>query len=92
MDWIRHIQWPAMVVTVTATWLVASSNDRRRNLAFWVYLTGNALWLAWGLHDRAWALVVLQVALAVMNIRGAKKTDPSAGADAGAGESAGASG
>jgi hypothetical protein len=80
MDWIRHLQWPAMVVTITATWLVASTNEKRRYLAFWVYLASNALWLAWGFHDGAWALVVLQVALAVMNIRGVKKTDPDAGA------------
>jgi hypothetical protein len=78
MDWIRYLQWPAMLVTVAATWLVASTNERRRNLAFWVYLASNALWLVWGFHDGAWALVVLQVALAVMNVRGVKKTDPDA--------------
>lgn len=73
MEWITHLQWPAMVATVAASWLVASTQDRRRRIGFWLFLASNALWLAWGLHDGALALVVLQVALAVMNVRGAIK-------------------
>jgi hypothetical protein len=34
----------------------------------------NVLWIIWGLHDRAYALILLQVALAIMNVRGAGKT------------------
>lgn len=78
MSWLDLIQWPAMVVTVWAAWLVASSRERRRNLGFWIFLLSNGLWIAWGLHSGAWALVVLQLALAAMNIRGARKTDKSA--------------
>lgn len=76
MPWLDLIQWPAMLVTIWASWLVASSQQRRRNLGFWLFLASNALWIAWGLHSGAWALVVLQLALAAMNIRGARKTEP----------------
>jgi len=73
MDFLTHLQWPAMIVTVGATWLVGSSNDRRRRAGFWLFLVSNVLWVAWGLHAQAPALVALQFALAAMNIRGARK-------------------
>lgn len=69
------VQWPAMVVTVGASWLVASKRDGRRSAGFWVFLLSNAIWIAWGLHSGAHALVVLQVCLAAMNIRGAMQND-----------------
>lgn len=74
MEWMDLVQWPAMLVTVAASWLVSSSEERRRNWAFWVFLMSNAMWIAWGLYAGATGLVALQVALAAMNIRGAKKT------------------
>lgn len=64
-----------MTVTVAAAWLVASKREGRRNLGFWVFMASNALWIAWGIHSGAYALVVLQVCLAAMNIRGALKTE-----------------
>jgi hypothetical protein len=76
MDWIDVLQWPAMVVTVVAAWLVASQSKRRRRAGFWVFLLSNVLWIAWGLHDQAYALVVLQLALGAMNVRGAFRNDP----------------
>jgi hypothetical protein len=72
LDWL---QWPAMIVTVLAAWLVASNSKHRRNIGFWIFLASNALWIAWGWQAHAWALIVLQVALAAMNIRGAAKTE-----------------
>lgn len=69
------IQWPAMVASVVAAWLVGSQSKRRRLHGFWWFLGSNALWIAWGWHDHAWALIALQVALAALNIRGAKKND-----------------
>lgn len=78
MDWVNLLQWPAMLVTVTAAWLVASSKEERRNTGFWVFLLSNGLWVVWGLHDEAMALVALQIALAAMNIRGAMKTKEAA--------------
>jgi hypothetical protein len=67
------IQWPAMAASVAAAWLVASSREERRNWGFWVFLLSNLLWIAWGWHDGAWALVALQVCLAGMNVRGVRK-------------------
>lgn len=75
------MQWPAMLVTVVASWLVGSTKSSRRKLGFWVFLASNAMWIAWGCHAAAWALVVLQVCLAAMNIRGCAKAAP-AGDDA----------
>jgi hypothetical protein len=77
-DWIDYLQWPAMAASLLAAWLVASTHKSRRNTGFWVFLGSNVLWTAWGLHDGAWALIVLQVALAALNIRGVRKTEPPA--------------
>lgn len=73
MDWVDAIQWPAMAVSVLASWLVASTQESRRAWGFWAFLLSNLLWIAWGLHSRSWALVVLQFCLIAMNARGAKK-------------------
>ena len=72
-DPLGLIQWPAMVVTVLASWLVASDAERRRKWGFWVFLLSNVLWVAWAWHTASWALVTLQFCLAAMNIRGAWK-------------------
>ncbi len=73
MDWINALQWPAMAVTVFAAWLVASQREFKRNWGFWIFLLSNVLWILWGLHDRAYALILLQVCLAFLNVRGAMK-------------------
>ncbi len=77
MEWLNWIQWPAMAVTVVAAWMIASQKKFKRNWGFWLFLLSNALWIAWGLHDRAYALILLQLALAILNIRGAVKTQES---------------
>ena len=76
MDWMDLLQWPAMAVTVLAAWLVAAQSQRRRTIGFWAFLASNALWIVWGWHDGAYALIALQVALAALNIRGMFKNDP----------------
>lgn len=76
MDVIDLLQWPAMAVTIAAAYLVASSSRRKRVVGFWVFLTSNVLWSVWGWHTGAWALIILQVFLAVMNARGVYKNDP----------------
>jgi hypothetical protein len=73
MSWINLLQWPAMIVTVAAAWLVASQRKFKRNWGFWLFLLSNVLWVIWGLHDGAYALILLQVCLALLNIRGAMK-------------------
>ncbi len=78
MEYLDLVQWPAMAVTIVASWLVASQSRRKRNAGFWFFLASNVLWTAWGVHAHAYALIVLQFALASLNIRGAMKTDPDA--------------
>lgn len=68
------IQWPAMAVTLASAWLVASSLPARRHAGFWLFLLSNVLWVAWGWHSDAPALIALQLGLAALNIRGALKT------------------
>jgi hypothetical protein len=69
-----------MVATVVAAWLVGSPSQRRREAGFWCFLLSNVLWIIWGVHDRAYALVALQVALAFLNVRGAHKNEPGSAA------------
>jgi hypothetical protein len=73
MNWINLLQWPAMIVTVWAAWLVASQRKFKRNWGFWLFLISNVLWVAWGLYDGAYALILLQLCLGLLNIRGAFK-------------------
>lgn len=75
MDWLSLIQWPAMLVTVAASWLVTSTHSAKRGLAFWLFLASNVLWSIWGVHTQAYALIVLQLCLAATNIRGASKNE-----------------
>jgi hypothetical protein len=73
VSYLDLLQWPAMVVTVTAAWFVASGSKHRRRIGFWVFLLSNVLWVTWGVYAHAYALVVLQVCLAAMNIRGERR-------------------
>lgn len=75
-DPISLLQWPAMAVTLIAAWLVASLSQRKRSWGFWCFIASNVLWVVWGWHDHAWALIALQVGLFLTNIRGARKNDP----------------
>jgi hypothetical protein len=69
------VQWPAMAITVLAAYLVASRSARRREVGFWVFLASNIAWIVWGVHAGAYALIVLQIALAILNIRGVHKNE-----------------
>lgn len=75
MDVLDLLQWPAMAATTLAAWLVASRAARRRAAGFWVFLASNALWVVWGFHDQAYALVGLQFCLAALNLRGVQKNE-----------------
>lgn len=70
IDLIDALQWPAMAVTITAGWLVASRQPSRRRIGFYSFLLSNALWVAWGWNDGAYALITLQCCLVVSNVRG----------------------
>ena len=77
-----------MAITVFAAWMVGAQRKRKRGIGFWCFLVSNVLWVAWGLHDAAHALVALQVCLAALNIRGAMKNDPAVAPEAGEAASA----
>lgn len=68
------LQWPAMIVTIAASYFVASNHKTRRNVGFWLFLVSNVMWVVWGFYAHAYALVVLQFGLAAMNIRGERKS------------------
>ncbi|MET0378324.1 MAG: hypothetical protein ABW049_04955 [Spongiibacteraceae bacterium] len=73
MYWLDSLQWLALVVTVIAAWMVSNETRSRRLIGFWVFLLSNVLWLVWGVHAQAFALVTLQLFLAVSNIHGVIK-------------------
>ena len=75
MEFLDLVQWPAMVASIIAAWLVGARRKERRQAGFWWFLASNVLWIAWGWHTKAWALIALQFALAALNIRGARKNE-----------------
>lgn len=75
MAWLSWLQWPAFAASLAAAWLIGSNARSRRNIGFWVFLLSNALWIAWGWHTQAWALIALQMGLIVLNVRGLFKTE-----------------
>jgi hypothetical protein len=77
-DFVAAMQWPAMAVTVLASWLVGSTHSARRGAGFWLFLLSNIMWVIWGWYGHAPALVVLQVCLAALNVRGMIKAKASA--------------
>ena len=77
--WLDAVQWPAMAVTLVAAWLVGSQSKRKRAWGFWLFIASNVLWVVWGWHDSAYALIALQVGLFALNVRGAKKNEPQEG-------------
>jgi hypothetical protein len=79
VDWdnaIDLLQWPAMAVTLCAAFLVGARHARRRIVGFWLFILSNVLWITWGIHDEAWALIALQAGLFAMNVRGIVRNEP----------------
>lgn len=74
-DWIDLLQWPAMAVTLYAAYLIGSKRPRRRIVGFVAFIASNVMWIAWGIHDEAWALIALQAGLSMMNVRGIFKNE-----------------
>jgi len=77
MDYADLMQWPAMLMSAVAAWLVGSQRRLKRSSGFWIFLASNLLWAVWGWHAGAYALIVLQICLAVINIRGARRNEAS---------------
>lgn len=74
-EWIDLLQWPAMAVTLLSSYLVGSKHAGKRLFGFCTFILSNILWIAWGWHDEAWALITLQVALMCTNVRGIVKNE-----------------
>ena len=70
---LNFLQWPAMATTLLSAWLVASESKHRRGLGFWIFIVSNVLWVLWGWHDGAYALIAMQIGLLLLNVRGAFK-------------------
>jgi hypothetical protein len=75
MDYFFLLQWPAMVVNILAVWLLTSQSKGKRHWGFLLSLVSNVLWVTWGWHAQAFAVIGLQVALATINVRGVRKTE-----------------
>ena len=67
------VQWPAMIATLVAAWFVASRTAEKRSWGFWIFILSNVLWIVWGWHDHAYALIALQAGLFALNLRGARQ-------------------
>ena len=64
-----------MAVSLAAAFWMGSKNPNKRILAFWLLIGGNLMWIGWGWGDEAWALIVLNVGLLALNIRGIRKNE-----------------
>lgn len=67
------MQWPAMAVTVYSSWLLTSTSKRRRCMGFVGFLISNVLWTLWAVPAGVYAVVLLQICLALLNLRGLQK-------------------
>jgi hypothetical protein len=79
-DWLAWMQWPAMAISLLAAWLIASKDAHKRVLAFVLLILGNLLWKGWGWRATAYALIVLNAGLLVLNVRGILKNETDSGA------------
>jgi len=59
-----------MAITLCAAFLVGARRANRRIFGFYTFILSNILWIVWGVHDQAWALITLQMGLLAMNVRG----------------------
>lgn len=72
-DLLNALQWPAMAITLTAAWLVSSRSNRKRRSGFWCFVVSNVCWIVWAWFEHAYALIVMQLGLFAINVRGAQK-------------------
>ena len=74
MEILDAMQWPAMLATLIAAWVVGSQSNSNRSWGFGFFITSNLLWVLWGWHAQAYALIVLQIGLFALNLRGLRKS------------------
>lgn len=81
-NFLDALQWSATAVTLLSAWLVGSQDKQKRSIGFWFFIASNILWVVWGWHDGATALIALQIGLFALNVRGAMKNDENKNLDA----------
>ncbi len=74
---LQFVQWPAMIVTLLAAWLMTFRNASRRLWAFRLFVLSNVLWIVWGVFSQAYSLVFLQLGLFLINLKGVEKLEVS---------------
>jgi len=74
---LNATQWPAMLSTLVAAWLVGSQKKKKRSVGFYFFILSNFLWTIWGWYSDAYALIILQVGLFLINLRGTAKNQVS---------------
>ncbi len=74
-EMLNALQWPAMAITLTAAWFVASRSELKRHWGFWCFIASNFLWIVWAWSEHAYALIVMQLGLFAINVQGAKKNE-----------------
>lgn len=67
-----------MVINVLSVWMLTSQSKGKRHAGFLLSLLSNLLWVIWGWHVQAFAVLGLQIALATLNIHGVRKTESNA--------------
>ncbi|PTR06048.1 hypothetical protein C8R32_1134 [Nitrosospira sp. Nsp5] len=67
-----------MVINILSVWMLTSQSKGKRHAGFLLSLLSNLLWVIWGWHVQAFAVLGLQIALATLNIHGVRKTESNA--------------
>lgn len=75
MDYMEILQWPAMILTLLGAWMISTDKRSIRHKGFWVFLLSNVLWILWGMHVKAYGVVLMQIGLAIVNYHGLTRTD-----------------
>lgn len=78
---LSTLQWPAMAITLTAAWLVASRSTSKRRWGFWCFIASNIIWIVWAWSENTYALIVMQLGLFAINLKGARKNQSEDGGD-----------
>jgi hypothetical protein len=58
LDWV---QWPAMLVTVLAAWLIGSQRSARRMTEFVCFGLSNVLWVIWGVYAEPIPVLIMVI-------------------------------
>jgi hypothetical protein len=75
MDYLDLLQWPAGAMTIGGAWMIGSLRRHLRNIGFGVSFASNFVWIVWAWHVHAPAVVLLQIGLAAMNVRGMREIE-----------------